>query len=87
LSEQPINRPVRERDDFVIVQRAPVTGILSARPGAVVIMGPGLATEGVAFVTTEAAIARGKEIAQRCQVSLWDATAPGDPVLITTFRR
>jgi hypothetical protein len=79
---------IKQGDDFVIMMRAAGKSLLG-RPQEVccAIVGPGLAPEGILFNSFDAAVARGRQIAEASRVSLWDATAIGPAVLIATFRR
>jgi len=72
----------RQLDDFVIV-----TVVKGRRATAFAVTGPGLAPEGIPFVTLAEAVSRGTVIAQNSHVALWDATTPGAAVLVVNFRR
>ena len=77
----------REHDDFVIVSRPSAPGPLGRHASGIALMGPGLDPGRIPFASVEAAIARGRDIAQSSRVSLWDATSTDPAVLVATFRR
>ena len=76
-----------QADDFIIVRRTPADSLIGRRPSTFALIGPGLAVGGIPFVTVDEATERGRVIAQNSRVSLWDATGPGQAVLVVTFRR
>jgi hypothetical protein len=82
-------RPVviRQSDGFFIARTPTLEGVLGRRTGTFALKGPGLDPDGIPFATMEQATARGRAIAQSSRVSLWDATQPGAPLSIVSFRR